>query len=289
MSDNIAEVEIDFDQLESEHGRMLEKVRLDKALDEQNNSPKEEKSEKKQESNEDIIKLNSWSAGAPTNYMTWDPHDTSTWNASTRKVEDESISMNRFDEMYYDPYDIGSGNYRKNSPKSSRYQLANTENIWDAHAWPDDDSSGDDPLIGDLFDAGFVDKSDAPKGKFWVTGDRKWLETDSSRPLTNTNDWDEQEDEDLLSLVQQTAEEIKDCVENVSCNVENLDNDLQEISMNAKFMSNTVSGLDSRMKKLEMEMKHTRQEVGTIRGLLEIIIQYYTASDEEDDGKQDMT
>jgi hypothetical protein len=291
MTDNIEELEIDFDQLESQHSRLLEQVKLDKALDVQHDDSEEDPSTKIEEPKiveEDIIKLNTAShttshtrSGHTYGYGTWNPHDTSTWKNSSKKADNELMSFDDFDSIAYDPYDIGSGN--------SRFKLANAnddDNVWEAHAWPEDYSSEEPQEDIDAFFNG-------DGSKHWDTASRQWRPhsqlldgVKEVRPFSKYRE--EQEQEDMMNVVYQTAEEIKYSVENVSNNVDTLENDIQEITTTTTFMANTVSGIENRMKKLETELKYTRQELKGVRGLLEIIVQYYTDdSDEEKSSSKD--
>lgn len=246
MADNIEDIGIDFDQLESEHSRMLEQVKLDKALSKKDDDPAEKVEE-------DIIKLKT--------------HTSTSKNTDIEIVESFDKTMDEFDCATYDPYDVGSGN--------SRFHLGDTDNIWHAHAWPDDVSSEEQQEDIDDF---FANQN--VQSKMWNTSDRKWSE---NRPLSKysksqAKQWQEQEEEDMISVVNQTADDIKYGVDHMTNTMESLESDIQEINTTTTFTSNTVSGLEGRVKNMEKNMSEMRKEVKTIRDYLEIIIQYYAES-----------
>jgi hypothetical protein len=294
MTDNIDECEIDFDQLESEHKRILEKVKLDKALAGEDGK-KEEKVDSKTSASDMIkLKVEPSPAAQVRSHWTnnnlvprWDPNDTSTWSAAAKRVEKDSISMDEFDEIVYDPYDIGSGNRGtesefadwcndRNMPK-----LANTPdfNEWEAHAWPEAESTSDDDPAEAMDD--YLNGNVYASGKFRVGHESK---RNTDRPLSKY--YQEQEEEDMMNVVYQSAEEIKYSVENLSTNVESLESEVQEISTTTTFISNNVSGMERIMKKLETEVRNTRQELKHVRSLLEIIVQYYTEDSTENSGEE---
>ena len=94
MADNIEEAEIDFDQLESEHKRMLEKVKLDSALAVKESEPVIVPI------TDDMIKLPT--GPPPQSVPTWNKNDTSTWTLSPApriNIQDEAVPIDEFDSI----------------------------------------------------------------------------------------------------------------------------------------------------------------------------------------------
>ena len=262
MADNIEESEIDFDQLESEHKRMIEKVKLDTAL-----SVKEP--EVTVPKVEDMIKLTS-TAPPKSSPVKWNKHDTSTWT---------SAPTDEFDSIVYDPYDIGSGN--------TRFTLGKTEDIWEAHAWAD---SSDDEKETQKAQKAMDTYLSAPKGEYWDTSNKKWVK--ENRPLSQhfikdasgqREEWiQKNEEDDILPVIHETTEEIKDMVSGMSGTIEALDSEVTAISSSTTFTSNNVVGMNNRMKTIERDIKEIKREMESIKGFLEIIVKYYTGEESEE-------
>ena len=273
MADNIEEIEIDFDQLESEHKRLLEKVKLDNALAPKESAPKEV--------DDDMIKLPSTAPPTSTTQKTWSPNDTSTWTSNVQrvKIDDEATPIDEFDSIMYDPYDIGSGN--------TRFTLGNTDNIWEAHAWPD---SSDDEKESRKAQKAMDTYLSAPKGEYWDTSSKKWVK--ENRPLSQhfikdasgqREEWvRKNEEDDILPVIHETTEEIKDMVAGMSGTVEALDSEVTAISSSATFMSNNIVGMNNRMKTIEKDIKDIKRDIESLKGYLEIIVKYYTEESEEE-------
>lgn len=247
MADNIEESAIDFDQLESEHKRMIEKVKLDTALSVKELEVKAE----------DMIKLTS---KAPR----------------SSPATPVSAPTDEFDSIVYDPYDIGSGN--------TRFTLGKTDDIWEAHAWAD--SSDDEKETQKEMDS-YLKGSLQHDGKTWDTSNKKWVDN-SKRPLTQhfikdtsgqREEWiQKNEEDDILPVIHETTEEIKDMVSGMSGTIEALDSEVTAISSSTTFTSNNVVGMNNRIKTMEKDIKD-------IKGFLEIIVQYYTCETSEEDRK----
>lgn len=274
MADNIEESDIDFDQLESEHKRMLEKVKLDTALTVKEPEPKEVP-----KTDDDMIKLPS-AQSKPK----WNKNDTSTWSSNIVRIQDEAVPIDEFDSIVYDPYDIGSGN--------TRFMLGKTDDIWEAHAWVD--SSDEEKESQKAMDK-FLNGS-PQKGKTWDTASRQWVD-DSKRPLSQHSvkdasgqreEWiKKNEEDDILPVIHETTEEIKDMVSGMSGTIESLDSEVTAISSSTTFTSNNVVGMNNRIKTMEKDIKDIKREMESIKGYLEIIVQYYTGESSEEEKKDE--
>ncbi len=269
MADNIEEAEIDFDQLESDHKRMLEKVKLDSALAVKESEPV---------TVDDMVKL-------PVTPV-WNKNDTSTWTSNVKRVNisDDAVPIDGFDSITYDPYDIGSGN--------TRFTLGKTDDIWEAHAWVDSSDDDDTKKAQKAMDT-YLNGS--PQGT-WDTANREWVDK-SKRPLTQhfikdasgqREEWRQKnEEDDILPVIHETTEEIKDMISGMSGTIESLDSEVTAISSSCTLTSNTVIGISNKVKAMEKDIKDIKREMESIKGFLKIIVQYYTGEESSEEKAED--